>query len=423
MKEIATTGTPDSLKAYCRGSYTSDFAVFASVKRLDGATKNTARVSYFLAFGDEKAIASYSSLPSEVQSIVKLLGLQGHDQDVENEIVDIVNGTFTSMRFNVHTGAYSRPRSLLETTTDNAHANVYLGKYFHASYHTTDRYDISNSKSATAIALNAVGLGYIPNLSDYRGSDHVGFGKLIMIDEVCAASGDSYVSPDKVTYTGAHLTGLKALIGCTGATGMWTNNITKKEMYTKPYSLVGCEAGNTSGGDSICWPSAFGTDSWDTSTWSNSSSTRTLFYGAVGEADVDEARGSFFSDFDVSTKPSAIELKSGERIDGITMKYDGNITRKHGSSGGSSLSYYDSKGKWDPVVKFTLCPASKSHKWRAGRAEFTTRSGRTLKGGKSEASSSHKCVTQSLTGTNVLRGFYGRSGGEVDLLGAFTGPE
>lgn len=426
FKEIATNGSPDLLRSYCRTAYSSDFVVFASVHRLSALTPSTARVSYFLAYGKEQFSSPQSG--GEIGELLDSLGL-GHDEDVENQIVDIVDGAFTSMRFNVHKGAYARPRGLLATTSDG-HPEVYVGQYFHASYHTTDRYDPGLFNNYVADLLTAANLGYVPNFGDFRAAENVGYGKLVLVDEICTTTGTTYTAPDGTIYSGSQLTALKGVAGCgqNDPAITWSNNIREKEMYYDPYSLLGCESGDKSAGDDVCWASAFPSNmSWDTSRWNGTTNESSVIDGAVGDADVDGSRGSLFSDFDVTSlnEPRSITIRTGERVDRVSMVYADGVTRSHGGSGGSAttLSYTNASGQWDPVTKIVLCPASKSGQWRAGRIELTTAAGRGIAGGKSEANSTHPCVTKTWTGSNYLRGFYGRCGSEVDLLGAFSGAD
>jgi hypothetical protein len=431
FKEIspdASASDIDGLKSKCKGSYDPNFVVFASAKRAGESgipyasywDATSFRVTYGVAYGQQNTSLGYPFTDISIPGV----DLGTHGEDKQYLVVDVVNNAFTSTWADAHKGNYVRVKSQLSMYNGD-HVNVWAGKNYHALYTVTDRTTICDGQ-ASGIAYDACAAVFmcapytsncpgldeiVMNFGDPVGSSHQDDGKLVIVDDVCATSGTSYTSPDGITYSGAQLTALKAFVGCDGATGVWSGSFRSQAAYSTPYQLKGCDSGNTDGGD-ICNAADFGAgDQW--TTWSGSN--RFLDPSVVGSADPDYAAGGPFNDMlNVFKRPSSITIRTGARVDAVSVTYiDGNV-RSHGGTGGSAhtISGLDT----DPVVSVDLCEATKDGRVRAGHIKLTTLSGRTLEGG--DGSSNCKTIAPA---NKALFGFYGRSGAEMDVLGTYWG--
>ncbi len=429
FQELATTASSterDAMENRCNSSYSSDFVVFASVKRPssgDGShwRNATYRVTYGVAFGWQE-----NHLNSTQEWLVDLFAdgdMGSHGEDAQYLVTDVVNGSLTSVWADLHKGAYARTLSQINLY-NSTHVTAWAGKYYNSLKLITDKNPACNEGSiaseleAACYAECAVGstcgIGDpAMNFGDPTGDTQQANGKLVMVEDVCATTGTSYTSPDGITYSGTRLEAMKAYLGCDGAAGAWSNSFRSKPQYSDPYALKGCKEGDTRGGN-VCRASAFGKDDvW--TTWSGSG--RYLESAAVGNADVDYWAGTAFNDMlSVSERPGSITLRTGSRVDKVSVTYTDGTVKSHGGSGGSArptLSGLDT----DPVVSVILCEGSDNGRERAGYIKLTTKAGRTLEGGNG----SSNCKT--IAPTNMqLYGFYGRSGSEVDLLGTYWGP-
>jgi hypothetical protein len=427
FQEISPTASAsdrDGLKNKCKGSYDPNFVIFASVKRPSGGyapywSGESFRVTYGVAFGKQN-----SSINAIDKAILDLFTDTGeHGEDKQYVTVDVVNGAFTSAWADLHAGSYTRVKSQLSMFSDNR-VTVWPGKYYHALNLVTDRTSICDGSYDDALETvcafscafgSSCGGGYdeVTNFGDDVGDSTQGDGKLVMVDDVCSTAGTSYTSPDGITYSGTQLDALKAFIGCDGSStaGVWDGYLKSRTQYTAPYSLKGCDSGNTAGGN-ICNGSVFGeNDTWQT--WSGSN--RYIEPAIVGNVDVDYGAGGPFNDMLSAFKPpSSITIRTGTRVDAVSVTYTDGIVKSHGGTGGSAhtITGLDT----DPVVSVDMCEGSKDGKERAGHIKLTTLSGRTLSGG----SGSSNCKTIA-PANKRLYGFYGRSGGEMDVLGTYWG--
>jgi hypothetical protein len=427
FQEISSTASAserDGLKSKCKGSYDSNFVVFASVKRPTGAyasywSGESFRVTYGVAFGKQK-----SSINALDEAILDLFTDTGeHGEDKQYATVDVVNGSVSSVWADLHAGSYARVKSELTMYSSNR-VTVWPGKYYHALNLITDRTTVCDGsydgalEAACSLAClfgSSCGGGYdeVTNFGDDVGDSTQSDGKLVIVDDVCATTGTSYTSPDGIIYSGTQLDALKAFIGCDGSstTGVWDGYLKSKTQYSSPYSLKGCDSGTTGGGD-ICNASPFGSsDTWATFSGSN----RYIEPTVVGNADVDYGAGAPFNDMLSEFKaPSSITIRTGTRVDAVSVTYtDGNV-KSHGGTGGSAhtISGLDT----DPVVSVYMCEGSKDGAERAGQIKLTTLAGRTLSGG----SGSSNCKTIA-PANKKLYGFFGRSGSEMDVLGTYWG--
>jgi hypothetical protein len=427
FQEISSTASSserDGLKSKCKGSYDSNFVVFASVKHPSGVYASywddeSFRVTYGVAFGKQN-----SSINTVDEAILDLFTDTGeHGEDKQYATVDVVGGAVSSVWADLHAGSYTRVKSQL-TMHSADRVTVWPGKYYHAFNLVTDRTSVCDGSfddaleavcSVSCLFGSSCGGGYdeVTNFGDDVGDSYQGDGKLVMVDDVCAATGTSYTSPDGITYSGTQLDALKAFIGCDGSStaGVWDGYLKSKAQYSSPYSLKGCDSGNTAGGD-ICNGSVFGSsDTWTTFSGSN----RYIEPTVVGNADVDYSAGSAFNDMLSAFKaPSSITIRTGSRVDAVSVTYTDGKVKSHGGTGGSAhtISGLDT----DPVVSVYMCEGSKDGAERAGHIKLTTLSGRTLSGGS--GSSNCKTIAPS---NKKLYGFYGRSGSEMDVLGTYWG--
>ena len=413
-----TVDTSD-LQDFCRGSFSDNFVVAANVVR-DATRSQTFRITYGIPFGMQ-----YSHLDST--GTLYFMGvvddeIGSHGEDAQYIVVDVVDGKLTSVWADLHKGNYVVPKDWLNLTGN--HVNVYPGKYYNSlklynwTVSATDvACDTDYSKSDLYCVFSYTDgniLDYFMNFGDPVGTDHQGYGKLVMADEAC--DGTSYTSPDGITYSGNSLTALRGYIGCDGesTTHVWSGSyMMQKSAYTSPYSLAGCKSGDLTGGD-ICNASV---DS-ASDTWTTFSGTDLYMEPDVaGMIRLESESGTGFNDMisvATTTRPSSISLRTGSRVDKVSVTYtDGTIT-SHGGTGGDASSI--SGLSTDPVISVKLCDATKSGDTRAGYIKLTTLSGRTLEGGEG----SSNCETIAPSGKQ-LYGFYGRSGTELDVLGTYWG--
>jgi hypothetical protein len=430
FKEISSTASSterDALKTRCNSSYASDFVVFASVERPTGSYASywddeSFRVTYGVAFGWQE-----NHLNSAEEWLVDLFAdgdMGSHGEDAQYVVVDVLNGSFISAWADLHKGSYSRVKSDLTMYTDSR-VTVWPGKYYNSLKLVTDKTTACDLYSSIPSELQAAcwtectfgstcGVGDpAMNFGDTVGDTYQADGKLVIVEDVCSTTGTSYTSPDSVTYSGTQLDALKAFIGCSGSStaGVWSGYFKNKTQYSAPYSLAGCDSGDTSGGD-ICRASNFGSsDTWKT--WSGSN--RYIEPSIVGDSDVDYGAGTPFNDMLSAFKaPSSITIRTGSRVDAVSVTYTDGVVKSHGGTGGSAQTLSGLSS--DPVVSVYMCEASVSGAVRAGHIKLTTLSGRTLSGG----SGSSNCKTVA-PANKKLYGFYGRSGSEMDALGTYWG--
>lgn len=365
---------------------------------------------------------------------------------------DVVNGVATAIWGDLHQGNYTRAAGAC--TMDGSHVTAWVGAYYHPLKLVRDTVSLCKSAEQGTYSLNpeipdegkghqlrlACGLtcassrscgstDTVLNWGDPVGDDHQGDGQLVVTDDACSAV-NSYTSIDGVGWQNTQqakymLYGVQGYIGCltqsSSFAGIWKNSFKSKAESKDAYSISGCKPAESFAGD-ICNASDFP----ENTALVTSVATNRMYLepALVGSADVDYRAGSEFNDIGtIAGVLGAINLRSGDRIDAVNPVYSstvmgisGGLTGgpTHGGSGGSPTSLTGLKD--DPVVSVSMCSAEKDHQSRAGYLSFKTRSGRTLSGGKGNLS----CVTVAPAG-KILYGFYGRSGGELDVLGTIWG--
>lgn len=433
ISSSASSTDRDALQSKCNSSYNDNFVVFASVQRATGSdssywSDDSFRVTYGVAFGQQN-----TSIGSGDAALFTALGYDvgTHGEDAQYLVVDVVNGSFNSAWADAHRGYYSRVKSELTMHTDNR-VTVWPGRYYHPLYLVIDRYGICENYSDVETKLQALcgllscnfgltpynncGGGYdeLTNFGDDVGSTYSGDGKLVVVEDVCATTGNSYTSPDGITYSGSQLQALKGYIGCDGDStdGVWSGSyFMSKTQYSSPYSLAGCKSGDTGGGD-ICNASAFGSTSSDTWT-THAGSSRYLEPYVVGNADVDYAAGTPFNDMNQalsSYSVSSATIRTGSRVDAVSLTYANGTTLSHGGTGGTAQTLTGLAS--DPIVSVYMCEGSTSGRERAGYINLMTLNGQSLSGG--EGTSNCQYIHPS---NKQLFGYFGRSGTELDVLG------
>lgn len=415
-----------SFEDTCKGSFSPDFAVFSNVYQETsfpgGSTswrRNTFRVAYGVAFGWQSGEADYS-----------WAGAHGHD--AQYIVVDVIDGQVSSVWADLHQGSYARSRGAI-TMHDGTHVAAWVGRKYNSLKLVDDTTSMCDSDITYNRALGltcyrdfgvcSCPLDSVLNWGDPVDEDIQAYGKIVMVEHACSADpAKSYTSDAGVTYSPDELAKLRAYMGCEGASYQWgdedasgrgKNTFLAKPPYTDPYGLEGCNGGDVSNGGDICNASVF---SWAWG-WRTVGTYRDIYLeGAVaGAADVDYSAGAPFNDIDaVSAVPSSVTIRTGARVDRVSVTYANGQTISHGGSGGSE--YVLDNLVNDPIVKVRICGAWKDGKRRAGRIELSTRGGRSLAGGNGNVD----CQDIAPAGKRFMA-FYGRSGAELDILGTLWG--
>ncbi|MGW1748338.1 jacalin-like lectin [Streptomyces sp. NPDC002092] len=124
--------------------------------------------------------------------------------------------------------------------------------------------------------------------------------------------------------------------------------------------------------------------------------------------------GDYYNDIDsvpAGARATTIALRSGSRVDQMSVTLANGTTLAHGGTGGTASSLTLGSGEY--VTSTQLCEGSYNDHTRIFYAKFTTNLGRTLAGGTSTSD----CVTRTAPSGWQLAGFHGRSGDEVDKIG------
>lgn len=412
----------------CRTSYNPDFAVFANVTDHPDDRPNSYRITYSVAFG-------WQTGTTGVPAGIEIIG--AHGGDAQYLVVDVVDGRLTSVWADMHKGHYARSarggRGLTLYNNDTQ-VTAWIGKYYNSlklvedtttacKAHGIDM-NISMSPglivacSPACVAANDCGvLDTILNWGDWVGEEHENQpGKLVLTDHACAAKTDQeYVSADGFVYNTGQLKGLRNYIGCEGAGAKWADygvTFRSKPQATKPYDLTGCNHGDAANGGDICNATHFGADAL----WLTSKTYKNLYIDPIsaGSADVDYTAGSPFNDiFTIGSVPRSITMRSGNRVDQVSVVYESRII-SHGGDGGNSQTL-DGLAS-DPVVAVEVCDGEKDGRMRVGHVKFVTQSGRYMEGGNGYS----QCKYLQPSGKRFY-GFHGRSGGEIDVLGTIWG--
>ncbi|MER6416367.1 jacalin-like lectin, partial [Streptomyces humidus] len=124
--------------------------------------------------------------------------------------------------------------------------------------------------------------------------------------------------------------------------------------------------------------------------------------------------GDYYNDIDAvpaGARPVSLSLRSGSRVDRMSLTLSNGVTLAHGGSGGTESSLTLAAG--EHVTAAQLCQGQKDGRTRIFYARFTTDQGRSLAGGTTTSD----CVTRTAPTGWQLAGFHGRAGDEVDKIG------
>ena len=125
--------------------------------------------------------------------------------------------------------------------------------------------------------------------------------------------------------------------------------------------------------------------------------------------------GDYFTDITAvpaGARATSIGLRSGSRVDQMSVTLAGGTTLAHGSTTGGTASSL-TLGSSEYVTTAYLCQGVKDGHTRIFYAKFTTNLGRTLAGGTTTSD----CVTRTAPSGWQIAGFHGRTGDEVDKIG------
>ncbi|MFE8947779.1 jacalin-like lectin [Streptomyces sp. NPDC007856] len=124
--------------------------------------------------------------------------------------------------------------------------------------------------------------------------------------------------------------------------------------------------------------------------------------------------GDYFDDIDAvpaGGHATTVALRSGARVDQMSLTLAGGTTLTHGGTGGTASSL--TLGSDEYVTSAYLCQGQTDGHSRIFYARFTTNLGRALAGGTTTSD----CVTRTAPSGWQIAGFHGRSGDEVDKIG------
>jgi hypothetical protein len=124
--------------------------------------------------------------------------------------------------------------------------------------------------------------------------------------------------------------------------------------------------------------------------------------------------GDYYNDIDnipAGARPTTLTLRSGTRVDQVSLTLTNGTTLTHGGTGGTASTL--TLGSDEYVTSTQLCQGTYDGHTRIFYAKFTTNLGRTLAGGTTTSD----CVTRTTPTGRQLAGFHGRSGDEVDKIG------
>ncbi|MFJ6386758.1 jacalin-like lectin [Streptomyces sp. NPDC091972] len=124
--------------------------------------------------------------------------------------------------------------------------------------------------------------------------------------------------------------------------------------------------------------------------------------------------GDYYNDITAvpaGARATAVELRSGSRVDRMSLTLANGTTLAHGGTGGTASSLTLGSGEY--VTAAQLCQGEHNGHTRIFYAKFTTSLGRTLAGGTATSD----CVTRTAPAGWQIAGFHGRSGDAVDKVG------
>ncbi|ELP64983.1 jacalin-like lectin [Streptomyces turgidiscabies] len=124
--------------------------------------------------------------------------------------------------------------------------------------------------------------------------------------------------------------------------------------------------------------------------------------------------GDYYNDIGSVTagaRATTLALRSGSRVDQMSVTLENGTTLAHGGTGGTASSLTLAGGEYATAAY--LCQGVKDGHTRIFYAKFTTNLGRTLAGGTTTSD----CVTRTAPTGWQIAGFHGRAGDEVDKIG------
>ncbi|MDX3745624.1 jacalin-like lectin [Streptomyces sp. AK08-02] len=124
--------------------------------------------------------------------------------------------------------------------------------------------------------------------------------------------------------------------------------------------------------------------------------------------------GDYYNDIGSVTagaRATTLALRSGSRVDQMSVTLENGTTLAHGGTGGTASSLTLAGGEYATTAY--LCQGVKDDHTRIFYAKFTTNLGRTLAGGTTTSD----CVTRTAPTGWQIAGFHGRAGDEVDKIG------
>ncbi|MFR0359280.1 jacalin-like lectin [Streptomyces sediminimaris] len=124
--------------------------------------------------------------------------------------------------------------------------------------------------------------------------------------------------------------------------------------------------------------------------------------------------GDYYNDIDsvpAGARATTIGLRSGSRVDQMSLTLANGTTLAHGGTGGTAASLTLGSGEY--VTSARLCQDQYNGHTRIFYAKYTTSLGRTLAGGTTTSD----CVTRTAPSGWQIAGFHGRSGDAVDKIG------
>ncbi|MGW1749636.1 jacalin-like lectin [Streptomyces sp. NPDC002092] len=124
--------------------------------------------------------------------------------------------------------------------------------------------------------------------------------------------------------------------------------------------------------------------------------------------------GDYYNDINsvpAGARATTIALRSGSRVDQLSLTLANGSTLTHGGTGGTASSLTLGSGEY--VTSGQLCQGAYDGHTRIFYAKFTTNLGRTLAGGTTTSD----CVTRTAPSGWQIAGFHGRTGDEVDKVG------
>tara|TARA_B100001109_G_scaffold188167_1_gene154746 strand:+ start:24935 stop:26266 length:1332 start_codon:yes stop_codon:yes gene_type:complete len=113
---------------------------------------------------------------------------------------------------------------------------------------------------------------------------------------------------------------------------------------------------------------------------------------------------------------SQVALRSGSRVDQVSITLSSGEEFVHGGTGGNASSLNLNTGEY--LVSLKVCSGQKNGHTRIFSARFATSSGNTLSGGTETAD----CTTFTADSGWQIVGFHGRAGSELDKVGVIYAP-